>query len=871
MNAQEEPLSPPELSEPPEPFEPEELYEPYRPPWRALAIAAALVALLLMAIFLPPLISLGKYRRSITASMSEALGRPVYVGGMQLRLLPTPGVVMSDFTVDEDPAFGYEPALHATSVVASLRFSSLWRGRLEVSRISLDEANLNLVRNSAGEWSIDSVLLRAAQIPNAPTGERRAGAHPRFPYIEATNSRIDFKDGPEKKPFSLMSAEFSMWQANADEWRLRLRAQPVRTDLQLHLSDTGELNVEGSLRRASSLDAMPVDLRAEWSGAQLGQVTRLIAGMDSGWRGDLDATVTLRGSVGHLTVQSRISVGNLRRQEFQPTGTFDVDATCRSEYNRAQRTVDNITCFWPVAAGHLLLTGSVQGFASPVADLQLEINQTPASFPVQILGLMRPRAQTVTTTGTINGSFHLVTGPQSAFSGDAIATGVSLRYTGGTLTLPPMHFLAQGPQPAPVTAKSTVPSLRHQLRKPPPALPAVPAQRALVLQDLPIPMGLPEPLVADARFSRTGFELHLAGQATLARLVPTAANFGLLENAAAIVAPKGRATLNIVTTGNWIRPLSGASSGIGTTGSLKVEAAELRPAFLPAPVAVESAEINLTPNEIAWQNAALHYQGMALDGSIQFPTLCSQPLACPASFTLAAQSLDAATIEVALGGKSSGFLGQLLTSALGAGTTPSWPSLRGQITAGLLHLGPFPLRGVTASVAVQGNKMTLSSLDASALDGTLRASGSMAIQDGAPHWTLDIRAAAAKASAVAEIFGEQWGSGTVNSEARLTMSGYRTEDLASSATGDFSFIWQNGSLLAPASAGNSPLDHFDRWTARGAIANGALTLTGGGISSGVRTNALRGSIGFDRSLNLTLETRRGRVKITGTPAQPVIQ
>ena len=181
------------------------------------------------------------------------------------------------------------------------------------------------------------------------------------------------------------------------------------------------------------------------------------------------------------------------------------------------------------------------------------------------------------------------------------------------------------------------------------------------------------------------------------------------------------------------------------------------------------------------------------------------------------------------------------------------------------------MRDVTASVAVQGNKMTLSSLDASALDGTVRASGTMAIQDGAPHWTLDIRAAAAKASAVAEIFGEQWGSGTASGEARLTMSGYRTEDLASSATGDFSFIWQNGSLLAPASAGNSPLDHFDRWTARGAIANGALTLTGGGISSGVRTNALRGSIGFDRSLNLTLETRRGRVKITGTPAQPVIQ
>jgi hypothetical protein len=352
----------------------DELYEARRPPWRALIVVAALIVLLVLAIFLPPLINLGKYRRSLTASMSEALGRPVYVGGMQLRLLPMPGIVMSDFTVDEDPSFGYEPALHAASVVASLRFSSLWRGRLEVSRISLDEASLNLVRNSVGQWSAGSVLLRASQISNAPTGERRVGPRPRFPYIEATDSRINFKDGFEKKPFSLMNAEFSMWQANADEWRVRLRAQPVRSDLQLHLSDTGEVNVDGSLRRARDLNAMPVDLRAEWSGAQLGQVTRLIAGMDSGWRGDLEATVAIRGTVGDLQLQSRVQIGNLRRQEFQPATNLDVDANCRSEYHPVGRTLDNITCFWPIGSGHLLLTGSVPEPGGREGSAQRRVN-----------------------------------------------------------------------------------------------------------------------------------------------------------------------------------------------------------------------------------------------------------------------------------------------------------------------------------------------------------------------------------------------------------------------------------------------------------------------------------------------------------------
>ena len=836
----------------------EESQSPRPFPWRRVAIVAALMVVLLMAIFLPPLINLGKYRHSITASMSEALGRPVYVGGMQLRLLPLPGIVMSDVTVDEDPAFGYEPALHATSVVASLRLTSLWRGRLEVSRISLDEANLNLVRNSTGQWSIGSVLLRASQIPNAPTAARHISAHPRFPYIEATNARIDFKDGPEKKPFSLMNAEFSMWQASADEWRLRLQAQPVRTDLELHLSDTGQISVEGSLRRASDLNAMPVDLRAEWTGAQLGQVSRLVSGMDSGWRGDLNLSSTLRGTIGDLNIQSGVSVGDLRRQEFQPLTAVDVDATCRSEYHRVPQRFDNITCFWPIANGHLLLTGSVQGFAAPNADLQLEINQIPVSFPVTVLGLMRPRAQNVTATGTVNGAFHLSTNGRRILSGDATTTAVALQYSGGQLAIPPMHFVAPPPLPP------------HKPKQPTQPAPLVNAIRLLPTA---IPFGEPEPVVADAQITRAGFELHFAGAATLARLIPAAANLALLENAVTIVGPRGSAVLNTTTTGSWMRPLAGAASGIVTTGTLKVENVELRPSFLPAPVEVSSAQIDVAPDQISWQNAALRYRGMAFHGSIQFPAICNQTVACPATFTLASPSLDAAAIETALGGSSS-FFGQLLTNALGESSV-QWPPLRGQLQCDAFHLGPLELRGLDSTLAVNGSVLTLSSLDANALGGTLHATGQMNLHDGTPRWTFNLHAAGASATQVAALFGEKWGPGLLNGEASLILSGYRTEDLASSAAGDFSFTWENGAMpeTVPVAGGlaDAALARFDRWNAKGAIAKSTLTLTGGGISRATRTTPIRGNITFDRDLDLTLETRRGPVKITGTLAHPAIQ
>jgi len=829
--------------------------QPARPSRRkTLVIAAAGLLFLALAIFLPPLINLGKYRHSITASMSEALGRPVYVGGMQLRLLPLPGIVMSDVTVDEDPAFGYEPALHASSLVASLRLTSLWRGRLEVSRISLDEANLNLVRNRAGQWSIGSLLLRASQIPNAPTAARHAGPHPRFPYIEATNARIDFKDGLEKKPFSLMNAEFSMWQASADEWRLRLQAQPVRTDLELHLSDTGQISVDGSLRRAADLNAMPVDLRAEWSGAQLGQVSRLMSGADSGWRGDLDVSSTIRGTIGDLSFQSRIVIGDLRRQEFQPLNSVSVDATCRSEYHRVPQRFDNITCFWPIGAGHLLLTGSVQGFAAPDADLQLEINQIPVSFPVTVLGLMRPRAQSVTASGAINGRLQLTTSGRRILTGDATTTAVALHDSGGQLSIPPMHFVAGPPAPA------------HKGKQP--AQPP-PATNAIRLLPVAIPLGESEPLLVDAQIARSGFQLHLAGATTLARFIPAVANLALLENAVNIVAPRGSATLNTTTTGAWMRPLSGNVSGIATTGTLKVENAELRPAFLPAPVEVQSAQIEIDPDQISWQNAALRYRGIALHGSIQFPAICNQPVGCPATFTLESASLDAAAIETALGGSSS-FLGHLLTNALGE-SGAQWPPLHGRLQCEAFHLGPLELRDLNSTLAVDGNALSLSSLDASALGGAVHASGQMNLQDGTPHWTLSVRAANAAAPEVAALFGEKWGPGILSGEASLTLSGYRTDDLESSAAGDFSFTWENGTMPVTGGLTDAALPRFDRWNAKGAIANGTLTIASGGVARATRTTPVRGTISFSRDLDLTLESRGGPVKITGTLAQPVTQ
>ena len=85
--------------------------------------------------------------------------------------------------------YGAEPVLHANEVKAAIRLFSLWRGRLEISRISVDEASLNLVR-TARPMELDTLFRSAAQVAARLDRSRRRQP---LPYLEATNSRINIK------------------------------------------------------------------------------------------------------------------------------------------------------------------------------------------------------------------------------------------------------------------------------------------------------------------------------------------------------------------------------------------------------------------------------------------------------------------------------------------------------------------------------------------------------------------------------------------------------------------------------------------------------------------------------------------------------
>jgi AsmA protein len=471
-------------------FLPEDLEpRPFTPPprHRVLWTLAAIVVLFLLAV-IPPLVHVNRYQRQIAQSISQSLGRPVRMGEVSLTLLPFPGFTIKEFNVADDPAFSSEPVIHATSVMARLRWRSLWLRRVEFSRITLTDASVNLVRRGDGNWNFESILLQASRMPAAPTGQRGAGDRPRFPYIEASGARINVKMGLEKLPFSLTDADFALWLPEAQQYRVRLEAHPARTDAAV--TDTGVMRLEGTVGRAATLAAVPVDLHAAWTAAPLGAASLVLAGRDMGFRGELTFDATLQGTAGDNALATRLQLERVRRADFVPARLLDIDLRCTARALGNLHRLEDVRC----GAGGLTVTGEVADTLSPgTANLQADLKDFPAAALTDLLHLASARvAPGLTLGGTA--SLH------------AACCTPGQWLTAGELNIT-QAVLADG-DATPFVAGD----LSGQWR-----------DGAFDLPAIPLNLGESKPALLGVRVDGTGYQLSLAGPARRDRLEALAA------------------------------------------------------------------------------------------------------------------------------------------------------------------------------------------------------------------------------------------------------------------------------------------------------------------------------------------------------------
>jgi AsmA protein len=500
---------------------------------RRLAYFLIVLLVVLLLAFIPPLVNVSRFQRRVDSNISAALGRSVHFDRLSLNLLPMPGFTLENFVIEEDPAFGYEPTLHADEVRINVRVSSLWRRHVEFSSISFTDPSVNLVHTSDGRWNLQALLLQASRISAAPTGQAHAGPAPRFPYIEATGARVNLKLDQEKMPVSLAGADFALWQPAEHQWHLRIEAKPLRTDITP--GENGILRLEGTLGgngEHAALAEMPIDLHATWQDAQLGGLTSLLLGRDAGMRGDLAASFGLLGTIGSNTITATLSVDNARRADFIPLHSLSLSMGCRATAENSFHAFPAIACRLPPSSSSspamLALVGSVPDVRQlELATVRLDVPSLPSQTFFEWLGVATPHPPTAFAgRGTFTGALEWGAAAQAAMNTSVghIAQPASkpswtgeLRLSGEWLKLPalgddgaPLEDIVLSSRPPAVPSAPTVRNAKPMSQ---------PAHDIFELAAITLPLGGASPATLTGGLDDTGYSLHLAGPVVLDQLL----------------------------------------------------------------------------------------------------------------------------------------------------------------------------------------------------------------------------------------------------------------------------------------------------------------------------------------------------------------
>ncbi|MBI2682819.1 MAG: AsmA family protein [Acidobacteriales bacterium] len=811
--------------------------------WRRRWVLALLLVLA-AALFLPPVITLKRFHKDLQTSLSRALGRNVsFRENIGFRLLPQPAFVLENFVLSDDPAFGPEPMLRAETVTARLRLSSLWRGRLEIARLTFDYPSWNLVRNEAGRWNLESLLQRTSQVPTAPTAASRAQAAPRFPYIETDNGRINVKLGAEKLAHGLADTDIALWQGSEDAWNLRLEGTPVRTDA--YMTDTGTVRIEGSFTRSKGepIEQTPFDYRLEWEKAQLGQITALLSGRDRGWRGDVDLTAHAQGTLDQMRLESRLNVRDFRRYDISSRDALGFAAECTANFSKrggaispevsAPLLLSALDCKSPVRGGEVALRGAW----SFVPGGPYQINLFAAEIPADLLADLYRHAKNRERRRRAGGSGR-ITGLQLS------APSQKTDFLIGDLTF--------GFTPTPA----------HQ-RKADETAPL-----ALTISPFPLPLGGAKPVIIAPTVTAQSATVRMKGTGEIKSLLAAAKTFGLVQRDYEV---GGIAQLDLAV----VAPFTGFAAP-HFEGEAQLSSVTFEAAGIPAPLVIRAAGIQMDANgvyveKLSGQLTGTHVQ---FDGRLGLPIRCSAG-PCADSFDLRLTDVDFDELN------------RLFNPAFRTGDWMSLPrrlfggdgetndsllrriNARGKLTVNRLIMRSLIATGASANVAISGGQLRFTDVRGEALAGKHVGEWTADFSGDTPAYSGSGEFSGAQAASLAALTKENWGTGTISGRYRLTLNGTSAAALRQSAAGRIDFTWKNG-LLRRVLWEGAPLGFTD-WTGKAAVESEKVTLTSGTMHASGGKLETSGIITFDRELDLLLSGPASDLHVSGAFERPALK
>ena len=381
---------------------------------RLVWVIGILVAILLVvALSLPFLVSANRFRPALESRLSEALGRRVAIGDLQLSILS--GAVAADhLEIAEDADFGSAPFVQAKSLKIGVELWPLiFSRKLNVTGLTIDQPQVTLLQSASGKWNYSSLGAKTAEAAPAPeSGSGEKDLDLSVKLIRVTDGRFSIgKLGPRQKPMVLENVNLTVRDfAPSAEFPFALDAA---------LAGGGNIKLTGKAGPIDAADVQFTPLSIDLDIARLNLAAAL-----AGTAPDIAGTASLKANGkaggGKLELTGDLSAENLKLAKNatparRPVGfAFAIAHDLRTHAGALRRGDIRI------GAASASLTGNyAERGGTPVLDAKLGGSQMPVPELAELLpalGIALPKGSRL-EGGTATANLA-VTGPVNALVGD---------------------------------------------------------------------------------------------------------------------------------------------------------------------------------------------------------------------------------------------------------------------------------------------------------------------------------------------------------------------------------------------------------------------------------------------------------------------
>ena len=368
-------------------------------------IVIAVVALILILVILPFLIPVNKFRPTIEAKASEALGRKVQLGDLSLSILGG-SLGIDNLSVSDDPKFSSNPFLTAKKVKVGVELVPLiFSQQVNVTEITIVEPQVTLLKDPSGRWNFSSI---GGSSSSAPMPSSSGGGSTQAVSI---------------KELSLEDGQITLGNTNSQKRtvykKVNLKASDAATNnnfpitFSMELPGAGTMKIDGKVGPVDPKDASftPQDVKLTVSNLNLASTGLLDPSLGLAGLVDMDANLKSQGGKmatnGKLTLSKAVLVQGGKPSGVPAVINFDTiydlaagSGVLKPSTLNIGNAKSNLSGSYKSVGDDFVLDMKIDGQGLPATDLE--------SF-LPALGVNLPSGSKL-TAGTLSTNLH-VTGP----------------------------------------------------------------------------------------------------------------------------------------------------------------------------------------------------------------------------------------------------------------------------------------------------------------------------------------------------------------------------------------------------------------------------------------------------------------------------